>query len=91
MKRALQNYLIHYCLATVASVIILFNIKNKVISQNNHLKWLNNQLSQIDSNISILESEFTYLSRPERISKLQKKYFNLTKPNKYQIELLEVE
>ena len=90
MNKSLQNYLIIYSLAIVVSIVILFNIKNKVINQSNHLKWLNNQLSQINSNISICESEFAYLSRPERIAKLYKKYFNLNKPKKEQIEFLEV-
>ena len=91
MNKSLQIYLILYTISIVASVIILFNIKNKVLNQSNHLKWLNNQLSQIENNISICESEYAYLSRPGRINKLQKKYFNYVRPHKDQIHIMEVE
>lgn len=87
----MNKYLVIYGLLILVSIIILFNIKNKVINQSNNSKLLSNQLSQITSNISICESEFAYLSRPDRIIKLYKKYFNLNKLTKEQIEFLEVE
>ena len=67
------------------SVIALFYIKNKVIEQRKHLNWLSSQLTQENSNIQILKSELTYLSRPKRIYSLQKKYLNLQPITKEQI------
>lgn len=91
MIKAAQNYLLIYAGIIALLVSALFSIKNDVIKKTSDLKLLNNYLFQISSNISILEAEFTYLSRPERIVVLQKKYLNVRELNKDQIEILEIE
>ena len=66
-----------YCFLLILSIGILFNFKNKVVVKKRELSWLNSQVKQEENNTAILRSELTYLSMPERIDKLQKKYLRL--------------
>ena len=78
-----------YSAVLIVSISTLFFIKSKVIIQNKELNWLNNQISQEKNNIQILKAEFAYLTTPERINKLQKKYLNLKSLDKNHYQTLD--
>ncbi|WHA04875.1 hypothetical protein N3Z17_06555 [Candidatus Bandiella numerosa] len=78
-----------YSAVLIVAISTLFFIKSKVIIQNKELNWLNNQISQEKNNIQILKAEFAYLTTPERINKLQKKYLNLKSLDKNHYQTLD--
>ena len=78
-----------YSALLIVAISTLFFIKSKVIIQNKELNWLNNQISQEKNNIQILKAEFAYLTTPERINKLQKKYLNLKSLDKNHYQTLD--
>ena len=78
-----------YSAVLIVAISTLFFIKSKVIIQNKKLNWLNNQISQEKNNIQILKAEFAYLTTPERINKLQKKYLNLKSLDKNHYQTLD--
>ena len=78
-----------YIAVLIVAISTLFFIKSKVIIQNKELNWLNNQISQEKNNIQILKAEFAYLTTPERINKLQKKYLNLKSLDKNHYQTLD--
>lgn len=50
--------------------VVLFMIKHEVMSFEMTIKNISKSLMQIEQEIVILTSEWTYLTRPERIEKL---------------------
>ena len=78
-----------YSAVLIVAISTLFFIKSKVIIKNKELNWLNNQISQEKNNIQILKAEFAYLTTPERINKLQKKYLNLKSLDKNHYQTLD--
>ena len=89
MKLKISLLFIIYSTVLITAISILFSIKSKVIIQNKELNWLNNQISQEKNNIQILKAEFAYLTTPERINKLQKKYLNLKNLDKNHYQILD--
>jgi cell division protein FtsL len=89
MKLKISLLFIIYSTVLITAISILFSIKSKVIIQNKELNWLNNQISQEKNNIQILKAEFAYLTTPERINNLQKKYLNLKNLDKNHYQILD--
>ncbi len=83
------SLLIFYSITLVGSIMTLFSVKSTVILQKKELNWLNNQILQEITNIQILQAELTYLTTPERINRLQKKYLALESITTDQFETLE--
>ena len=89
MKSKISLLFIIYSILLIGSIILLFSIKSRVISQNKELSWLNSQILQETNNIQILKAELAYLTTPERIDTLQQKHLNLQKIEQRQIETLD--
>ncbi|MFQ3307263.1 MAG: hypothetical protein ACI8ZF_000508 [Candidatus Midichloriaceae bacterium] len=81
----MKNFIIIVNIVSIiVGVVWLFSIKSKVTEQGRKLDWLKSQISQELENITILKSEFAYLTAPSRIYKLQKLYLNLEVAKKCQ-------
>lgn len=89
MKLKVSLLFLIYSTLLIAVILTLFSIKSKVITQNNQLNWLNNQISQEKNNIQILKVELVYLTTPQRIHTLQKKYLNLSSIESHQYQTLD--
>ncbi len=89
MKLKISVLFLIYSTLLIVIILTLFSIKSKVITQNKELNWLNSQISQEKNNIQILKAELAYLTTPERINKLQKKYLNLKNIDKSQYQTLD--
>ena len=89
MKLKISLLFLIYSTLLIVIILILFSIKSRVITQNKELNWLNSQISQEKNNIQILKAELAYLTTPERINKLQKKYLNLKNIDKRQYQTLD--
>ena len=70
------SILLYYIVGLISTIILLFSIKYKVILQYKELNWINYQISQQRNSLQILKAELAYLTTPERINRLQKKYLN---------------
>ena len=70
------SMLLYYIIGLISTIILLFSIKYKVILQYKELNWINYQISQQRNSLQILKAELAYLTTPERINRLQKKYLN---------------
>ena len=68
--------LLFYTIILSSIIILLFSIKYKVILQYKELNWINYQISEQINGLQILKAELAYLTTPERINRLQKKYLN---------------
>ena len=68
--------LLFYTIILSSIIILLFSIKYKVILQYKELNWINYQISEQINSLQILKAELAYLTTPERINRLQKKYLN---------------
>ncbi len=73
-------------LSTLA--FVLFHMSYVIDQQNRQLNVLNAEIRKSVENISILESEWSYLSRPERLSALADKYLKMEPPQAVQIASL---
>ena len=89
MKLKISLLFLIYSTLLIVIILTLFSIKSRVITQNKELNWLNSQISQEKNNIQILKAELAYLTTPERINKLQKKYLNLKNIDKRQYQTLD--
>jgi cell division protein FtsL len=89
MKLKISLLFLIYSTLLIIIILTLFSIKSRVITQNKELNWLNSQISQEKNNIQILKAELAYLTTPERINKLQKKYLNLKNIDKRQYQTLD--
>ena len=89
MKLKISLLFLIYSTLLIVIILTLFSIKSRVITQNKELNWLNSQISQEKNNIQILKAELSYLTTPERINKLQKKYLNLKNIDKRQYHTLD--
>jgi len=89
MKLKISLLFLIYSTLLIVIILTLFSIKSRVITQNKELNWLNSQISQENNNIQILKAELAYLTTPERINKLQKKYLNLKNIDKRQYQTLD--
>lgn len=56
---------------------LLFSVKNGVMSMRLELTELKKQINQEEEAIKILKAEFSYLSSPLRLEKLNEQYLNL--------------
>ncbi len=66
-------------------IFSLFHMSYMIDQQSRQLNILNAELRQVEKNISILETEWSYLSRPERLSALAAKYLQLESPEAVQV------
>jgi cell division protein FtsL len=89
MKLKISLLFLIYSTLLIVTILTLFSIKSKVITQNKELSWLNNQILQEKNNIQILKAELAYLTTPERINNLQQKYLNLKSIDKRQYQTLD--
>ncbi len=70
----------------VSALAFIFPYMSYVIDkQNAQLSSLDTEIHAMENNISILESEWSYLSRPERLSALASKYLDMQTPEAVQI------
>ncbi len=74
----------------VSALAFIFPYMSYVIDQQNaQLSSLDTEIHAIENSISILESEWSYLSRPERLSALSSKYLDMQPPQAVQIATFE--
>ena len=69
-------------------VIILFGLRNSVKDLNKELSQIKKEIRKERNLIKILESDFTNLSKSNRINKIAKEKLGLEKTNSYQIKKL---
>ena len=68
--------------------VILFGLRNNVKDLNKELSQIKKEISKERNLIKILESDFTNLSKSNRINKIAKEKLGLEKTNSYQIKKL---
>ena len=68
--------------------VILFGLRNNVKDLNKELSQIKKKISKEINLIKILESDFTNLSKSNRINKIAKEKLGLEKTNSYQIKKL---
>lgn len=56
------------------SIVGLFKVKLYVQSLNRELAQINREINLVQSNIKVLQAEWSYLSNPKRLASLMKKY-----------------
>ncbi len=76
LSRTAKCYLINSTLAFVVlcSIMLMFFIQFKVDGLQDKVNEVDSQISALDDEIRVLEVEWVYLTRPERLRMLSEKY-----------------
>ena len=69
-------------------LIFLFSLRNNVKDLNKELLQVKKEFSKEQNLIKVLESDFTNLSKSNRINKIAREKLGLEKTNSYQIKKL---
>ena len=67
-------------------LIFLFSLRNNVKDLNKELLQVKKEISKEQNLIKVLESDFTNLSKSNRINKIAREKLGLEKTNSYQIK-----
>ena len=74
MKRAI---VIGWLLSATAALLILFQIKQEVRELEHDLRVTHRQILKEQESLHILQAEWSYLNRPERIARLAEQHLQL--------------
>ena len=76
LSKTTQYYLINSCLACVVlfSIMIMFFVHFKVDNLQDQVSHIDSKISALDDEIRVLEVEWVYLTRPERLRTLAAHY-----------------
>ncbi len=69
--------IIIYLVLLIISISILFGIKRHVANLHTTLKHTIVEINKTQDNLQILEAEWSYLTKPERLKILTEKHLNL--------------
>ena len=84
-----KHYLINFCLCfwMLFSIFTMFYVQFKVDNLQDRADKINQAISDYEDEIKVLEVEWVYLTRPERLRNLAKKYLqNNSHIDSYQIK-----
>ncbi|MDM8335684.1 cell division protein FtsL [Wolbachia pipientis] len=56
------------------SIVVLFRVKSHVQSLNRELIRIKREIKLVQSDIKVLQAEWSYLSNPKRLAKLMEEY-----------------
>lgn len=76
LSNTTRYYLVNCCLSFVVlfSVAIMFFVQFKVDNLKDQVAKVDMQISELDDEIRVLEVEWVYLTRPERLRDLSSRY-----------------
>tara|TARA_B100000029_G_scaffold516427_1_gene629768 strand:- start:6741 stop:7031 length:291 start_codon:yes stop_codon:yes gene_type:complete len=70
------------------SLIILFNLRNNIKNLNKELYSIKGEITRVENLLKILQTDFTNLSKLNRISKIAEDKLGLKRTNSYQVKKL---
>ena len=73
-----NNYIVNFCvaMAIIFSICLTFYVQFKVDMMQNKVNMAELQIEDYNQDLKLLNVEWIYLTRPERIRKLSNKYLN---------------
>ena len=80
LRTTLSLLLVLGVLLSAGSGVVLFLIKHEVMRLERTLKVIQRSFIRVEQDITLLTSEWTYLTRPERIEKIVKHHLKTLMP-----------
>ena len=69
----------------LASAFVLYSLEHNLRKHERHISALKREIGQEGENIKLLNAEWSYLIRPERLERLAQSHLKLEQPRPYQL------